>query len=84
MTITFSLKQGETRTSSGPIPHPLSLKEQPEVRCSLVTIQLEVVFFSSNIQVSYSNILGENFPQLHVILQCFVLTEYDIAIRFKE
>ena len=23
MTTTFSLKQGETRTSSGPIPHPL-------------------------------------------------------------
>ena len=26
--ITFSLKQGETRTSHGPIPHPLSLKMQ--------------------------------------------------------
>ena len=24
---TFSLKQGETRTSHGPIPHPLSVKE---------------------------------------------------------
>ena len=24
VTTTFSLKQGETRTSSGPIPHPLS------------------------------------------------------------
>ena len=24
LTTTFSLKQGETRTSSGPIPHPLS------------------------------------------------------------
>ena len=24
MTTTFSLKQGETRTSSGPIPHPLN------------------------------------------------------------
>ena len=25
VTTTFSLKQGETRTSHGPIPHPLSL-----------------------------------------------------------
>ena len=27
VTTTFSLKQGETRTSSGPIPHPLKLED---------------------------------------------------------
>ena len=28
VTTTFSLKQGETRTSSGPIPHPLTKKHE--------------------------------------------------------
>ena len=27
MTTTFSLKQGETRTSHGPIPHPLKMQK---------------------------------------------------------
>ena len=30
VTTTFSLKQGETRTSSGPIPHPLMVLSNSE------------------------------------------------------
>ena len=33
---TFSLKQGETRTSHGPIPHPLMLYPNPSLFCSFV------------------------------------------------
>ena len=29
VTTTFSLKQGETRTSHGPIPHPLRFRMKP-------------------------------------------------------
>ena len=36
MTTTFSLKQGETRTNSLPIPHPLNIFEEPPNTLSIV------------------------------------------------
>ena len=53
VTTTFSLKQGETRTSHGPIPHPLMYMNLPWLAISTDNI--------SETRPEYSNVVPTNY-----------------------
>ena len=64
VTTTFSLKQGETRTSSGPIPHPL-------IYC-MDTFSIQNVTYSEGVLVSLQNKSLMKLSPLSVSLPFFI------------
>ena len=64
---TFSLKQGETRTSHGPIPHPLK-HICFQINCSLLCLYFTLHVYCFSTSVSALSLLGMAYQILGVCL----------------
>ena len=65
---TFSLKQGETRTSHGPIPHPLTCLLLSEIDLKLkFLISTQIIFHTSE----FSGRSGSKLVDFGLMLNCF-------------
>ena len=63
---TFSLKQGETRTSHGPIPHPLTPTDQFDVKMNILWFW--ILWIST---LRKTNTVGQLYCQKGIMVFCF-------------